>query len=99
MPFKSIIKRLRSLEIRYQAYLHSISAINSLFENDLPCFITFISVAIFINLNLNVPLLPSYLVFAMGYYTKLCTTLGYYLSRSITMTMGALVSLNRFEVS
>ena len=98
MPFKKLITKLRGREIRYEAYLHSISAINSLFENDLPCFITYLSVAIFTN-YMNLPLKPSFLVYAMGFYTKACTMLGYYLSRTITMSMGALVSLKRFEVS
>lgn len=47
---------------------------------------------------MKIPFAPSYLVYAMGYYGKLCTTLGYYLSRAITQSMSTLVSLKRFEV-
>ena len=46
---------------------------------------------------MQIPFVPSYLVFAMGYYSRLCTTVGFYLSRAITMCMSALVSLSRFE--
>lgn len=95
-PFKKLVKQLRTKEIKYQACLHSLSAVNSLFENDLSCFITYLSVTVFVYF-MKIPFVPSYLVFAMGYYSRLCTTVGFYLSRAITMCMSALVSLGRFQ--
>ena len=95
-PFKRIVQRLRTKEIKYQACVHILSAINSLFENDLSCFITYLSVTVFVTC-MRIPFVPSYLVFAMGYYSRLCTTVGFYLSRAITMWMSALVSLRRYE--
>ena len=95
-PFKRLVQHLRTKEIKYQAGVHILSAINSLFENDLSCFITYLSVTVFVTC-MRIPFVPSYLVFAMGYYARLCTTVGFYLSRAITMCMGALVSLRRYE--
>ena len=95
--FKEKIISLRNKEIKYQSILYAISAVNCLFDNDLPTFITFFSVSIFIFFG-KATFVSSYVVYSMGYYSKLCTTIGYYMNRAITNLMSSLVSLNRFEV-
>ena len=84
--------------MQYQACVHSITGVNSLLENDCSCLITYISVAFLVNLT-KVPLKSSYIVFAIGFYSRLCSNLGYFLSRVIIMTIGGLISMRRFEVT
>lgn len=82
--------------MKYQAYVNGIAAVNSLLENDFCCLITFTSIAVLVN-STSMELKASYVVFAIGFYTRLCCTLGFWLSKSIICTIGALISVRRYQ--
>jgi hypothetical protein len=63
----------------------------------LTSFITFTSIAVFINI-VNKPLLPGYIVFVMAYYMRICSTIGFFFIKALTNLFGARVSFKRIEV-
>ncbi len=63
-----------------QSIMHSIVAIHAFIENDLGCIMTYLSVSVFVFFT-DKAILSSYIVFAISFYSILCSNLGYFLSR------------------
>lgn len=55
---------------------------------------TFINILFFINFT-NSPLLPSLIVYAIGFYMRLCNSIGFNFTRAFIATINFKVSLNR----
>lgn len=83
--------------MKYQSLIFLINAINSSIDMDLPPFITYASVAVFIH-TVTKPLLPAYIVFIMTYYMRICGSIGYYFMRALTNLLAANVSCSRIQV-
>jgi ABC-type bacteriocin/lantibiotic exporter with double-glycine peptidase domain len=62
----------------------------------LATLMTLINVVFFINFT-NLRLLPSYVVYAIGFYQRLCHSIGFMFSRAFIQLSNALVSLNRLN--
>ena len=57
---------------------------------------TFVNITCFIHFT-NTPLIPSFVVFSIGFYMRLCNTIGYNFTRSITTLINGLVSAKRLN--
>jgi ABC-type multidrug transport system fused ATPase/permease subunit len=57
---------------------------------------TFINVAFFINFTTS-PLVPSIIVYAIGFYMRLCYSIGFMFSSAFTKLINALVSIDRMN--
>ena len=57
---------------------------------------TFLNISAFISFT-PLPLIPRYLVFSIGFYTRLAYSIGFNFSRSMTTLISALVSLKRIN--
>ena len=82
--------------MKYQASVNSITAFNSLVENDLCCLLTFTSIVALFKLT-NIELKMSYVVLGIAFYSRLSCTLGFWLNKAIICTSDALTSLQRFQ--
>jgi hypothetical protein len=83
--------------MKHFASLHAIVGLNSSLENDLGSIITYVSVACLVSLT-SIPLQTSFVVFAIGFYTRLCISLGYFMSKAIMAIMSDMITLRRFQV-
>ena len=82
--------------MKYQASVNSITAFNSLVENDLCCLLSFTSIVALFKLT-NIELKMSYVVLGIAFYSRLSCTLGFWLNKAIICTSDALTSLQRFQ--
>jgi hypothetical protein len=57
---------------------------------------TFVNVAFFLG-YLSSPLLPSYMVFSIGFYMRLCASMGMNFTRAITMSVNYFISAKRIN--
>ena len=95
-PYEKLIKQIRKHEIKYQSCVNSIAAVNALLENDLCCVITYLSIGVLVNFT-QTQLKTSYVVFAVGFFTRLCCVFGYFFSKSIICTIAGVITLDRYE--
>ena len=56
--------------------------------------ITFINITCFLHYT-NAPLLPSFVVFSIGFYMRLCNSIGFNFTRAINTFINGLVSARR----
>jgi hypothetical protein len=84
--------------MKFHSYIYSISAISSTIEYEFSCLITYVSVAFIVNFT-EVPLKVAFIVFAIGYYNRLCCNLGYFLTRAVLNLISGIISIKRFEVN
>lgn len=80
-----------------QSKIFSIFALNYALEGILPSMVNYISIIVFVSAT-SIPLLPSYMVFIMGYFRKISELIGIFFIRAVTMMLNANVSLKRIEV-
>ncbi len=95
-PYERLIKKIRKNEIKYQYCVNSVIAVNALLENDMCCVITYLSIGVLVSFT-QTQLKTAYVVFAVGFFTKLCGVFGYYFSKSIICTIAGIITLNRYE--
>ena len=94
--FKKLVERLRMKELSYQRNLFYVSAFNEIIAKVQLSVIMFVNITAFIYFS-NLPLLPRYIVIAMGYYT-LIENLELNFRRGIISLITASVSLKRIQV-
>lgn len=84
--------------MKYEIILKLIMAANAVIDTMLSASVTFLNVALFIILTHNSkPLLPTYIVFAIGFFARLCTSIGSNFTRAINSVTNMMVSAKRIE--
>ncbi len=73
-----------------------LSAVNATIDTSMATLMTFVSVISFIYLT-NQPIIPTYTVFSIGFYMRLCNTMGFNFTRALTSVVNARVSIKRIN--
>ena len=76
--------------------LNVLQAITLGIDNMMATFMTLVNISCFVSFFLR-PLLPSYIVFSLGFYMRLCYSIGFYFTRSLVTLINALVSIDRIS--
>lgn len=71
-------------------------AVSYSIDNTMALLMTFMNISIFISFT-DLPLLPSFIVFSLGFYVRLCYSIGFNFSRSTSALITGLVSLKRIN--
>lgn len=83
--------------MKYQKYVHSITAFNCILDIDLSVAFTFTSVS-FLFFFTNLPLKPIYIVFSMAFYTRLCGSFGCFFTKCIISLINYKISIEQINV-
>lgn len=83
--------------MKKQAIIFSLFALNYSIDISLGTFLTYMGIAVFIHVTKK-PLFPSYMVFILGYYRKICESIGMFFVRAVTHIINAHISIKRIEV-
>lgn len=95
-PFKTLIERIRKKELKHQAAIYSISALNGFIDLDFSNVMIFVSVTVFFHIT-NAPLVPAYLVYIMSYSNRMCAALGFFFMYALTELISARVGIKRIQ--
>lgn len=83
-----------SRELKYQTILNLLQSASATIDTIMATLMTFVNIAFFVGFT-NVPLIPSYIVFSIGFYMRLCNSIGANFTRAITSLVNFRVSANR----
>lgn len=75
--------------------LNVLLAANASIDTIMPTLVTFLNIIFFISFTDGKPLLPAYTVFSIGFYIRLCYTMGFYFTRAMVYFTGFRVSTKR----
>lgn len=75
--------------------LNLLLAANASIDTIMPTLVTFLNIIFFISFTDGKPLLPAYTVFSIGFYIRLCYTMGFYFTRAMIYFTGYRVSTKR----
>jgi hypothetical protein len=84
-------------ELKAQSMLFLHAVISSSIEFCLPGLATYLSITFFVLFD-NKPLLTKYVVLAMGYYMRICSSIGFFFIRQIGMFISAKIACKRVQV-
>ncbi len=87
---------LLSQELKYQLFLNLLQAISVSIDNMLAPLMTLVNISFFIEYA-HQPLFPRFLVFTLGFYMRLCYSIGFQFSRTISTLINGLVSAKRIN--
>nr|QUF59454.1 ATP-binding cassette transporter Abcc4-1 [Brachionus angularis] len=93
-PFTKRVTELRNRELKYQTVLNLLQAASATIDTIMSSLMSFVNVTVFIYFS-NLPLLPSYIVFSIGFYMRLCNSFGISFSRTVMSIVNFKVSANR----
>jgi ABC-type multidrug transport system fused ATPase/permease subunit len=79
-----------------QLWLNILQAIILSIDNIMATLMTLFNLIFFIKFS-NYVLLPSYIVFSLGFYMRLCYSIGFNFTRSLTTLINGLVSIKRLD--
>ncbi len=95
-PFTNKATALRNKELKFQLFLNVMQALSYSIDNVMALLMTLANISIFISAT-NQPLLPSFIVFSLGFYVRLSYSIGFNFSRSVSSLITGLVSLKRIN--
>lgn len=65
-------------------------------DNIMATLMTLFNIVFFVKYS-NAALIPNYIVFSLGFYMRLCYSIGYNFTRSLTTLINGLVSIKRLN--
>ena len=80
----------------FQRILNILQAINATVDTSMATIMTLVSVVIFITFTRQ-PIVPTFTVFSIGFYMRLCNTMGFNFTRALTGLVNARVSIKRLD--
>lgn len=84
-----------SQELKYQVILNMLLAGNGTIDTIMTTLVTLVNIIFFISFTDEKPLLPAYTVFAIGFYMRLCNTMGFNFTRAMIYFSNFRVSVRR----
>ncbi len=85
-------------ELRIYSTLAFIMSLYNTVDQHLTKLVAYASVALFIFITNN-PLSPKFIVFALGYYSVLCLSVGFHINKAINLLYTSHVAIKRVQVS
>ena len=77
-------------------FLNLLQACSFSIDNIMAPLMTLVNISFFLQFSKQ-PLLPRFLVFSLGFYMRLCYTIGFNFSRTVSTSINALVSARRID--
>ncbi|CAF0837577.1 unnamed protein product [Brachionus calyciflorus] len=96
IPFTKRVQDLRNEELRFQRFLNLLQASSATIDTIMATLMSFMNISFFI-VFAGIPLLPSFIVFSIGFYMRLCNSVGFNFSRAVVSLVNYKVSADRIE--
>nr|APD26517.1 ATP-binding cassette transporter subfamily C member 4 X1 protein [Brachionus koreanus] len=94
IPFTKRVTDLRNEELRYQTFLNLVQSLTATIDTIMATLMSFLNISFFIAFA-GIPLVPSFIVFSIGFYMRLCNSVGFNFSRAIVSVVNFRVSAKR----
>nr|UOU03341.1 ATP-binding cassette subfamily C4-1-2 [Brachionus rubens] len=94
VPFSKRVTDLRNKELRFHTFLNLLQASTATIDTIMATLMSFMNISFFISFA-EIPLLPSFIVFSIGFYMRLCNSIGFNFSRSVVSVINFNVSAKR----
>jgi hypothetical protein len=82
--------------LHFQMILNMLASLSATIDTVMATLMTFVNIAFFLG-YLSSPLLPSYMVFSIGFYMRLCASMGMNFTRALTMSVNYFISAKRIN--
>nr|QNH67884.1 ATP-binding cassette transporter subfamily C member 4 X1 [Brachionus rotundiformis] len=94
IPFSKKVTDLRNQELRYQTFLNLVQSLTATIDTIMATLMSFLNISFFIAFA-GIPLVPSFIVFSIGFYMRLCNSVGFNFSRAVVSVVNFRVSAKR----
>ncbi|RNA19404.1 multidrug resistance-associated 4, partial [Brachionus plicatilis] len=94
IPFSKKVTDLRNQELRYQTLLNLVQSLTATIDTIMATLMSFLNISFFIAFA-GIPLVPSFIVFSIGFYMRLCNSVGFNFSRAVVSVVNFRVSAKR----